>query len=149
MTSKTLNFYRFALLVLAMFIALMLNSCMSFKKCKETYFEKITLQDTVQVVKEVVLTVPKDSIVQQFANDTSFFFHTFREGRAKVIIKRTHDTTYVQAECDSAKVTEKVTFKYLTPKITFGVSPHWRIATWLLIGALIVLFVLYLTKPKK
>ena len=61
MTYKTASIIaKLALLLFALLIALMLNSCMTYRKAKARYAHAVT--DTITISKKVILTIPKDSV---------------------------------------------------------------------------------------
>ena len=148
MTPKTFELAKYLFTLLSAFL---LSSCVTYQKCKEKYFEKVTVHDTVTFSKKVTLLIPKDSIFYRIVNDTARYDKTVNSGRAKLIIKHTADTTYLQAECDSVSKSENVVFKYLPLTNNIGVSPNWRIGVYILAGALLIaiLLIILLYKSKK
>jgi len=141
------NFAKLLLLLFALCIALMLNSCVTYQKCVDKYASKLSKPDTVVYQKYEKLIVPHDSIVLSFVNDTNWVnvIPTIKIGRARLSIKKTKDNTFVRADCDSVSQTI-LTKQYKIYKTTFGVSPNWKYAFHVLFAFFIVLLLYTLIK---
>lgn len=134
------NFAKLLLLLFALCIALMLNSCVTYQKCVDKYASKLSKPDTVVYTQYEKLIVPHDSIVFSFVNDTNWInvLPTIKIGRARLSIKKTKDSTFVRADCDSVSQTI-TTRNYKIYKTSFGVSPNWKYAFYVLFAFFIVL----------
>lgn len=116
----------------------LLTSCVTYQRCKDKF--ATTLTDSVTVTNTVSLTIPKDSIVTRWQNDTVTFVREIQQGRAKVIVEKTKYYTVVKADCDSATKTVTKIVKVKSDTNSFGVAPFWKYASLVLAGIAIVLF---------
>lgn len=127
------------LIILILFLTF---SCVSYKKCKEKFGNQTPKQDTLVYTTFEKLIIPHDSIVYSYVNDTNFinWLPPIKIGRARLSIKKTADSTFIRADCDSVStiVTNKY-FKIFRTTTQFGVSPHWRIAFFVLSGVFVLL----------
>jgi len=134
------------LIIIALLIALMLNSCMTYRKAKSKYAKTVT--DTVRISKEVILRIPKDSVKYRFITDTVPFYDEVRQGRATVKIEYKDKIVKIKADCDSASKTEIVTLKTPQEINTWGVSHWYEKAVYVLSTLLIVGLILFIITKK-
>ncbi|MDI9870588.1 hypothetical protein [Flectobacillus roseus] len=127
---------RYLLILIALIVT---QSCVTFQKCQDK-FGKTTVGDTVTITKTVTLSVPKDSIVTTYQNDTVTFYKEIQQGRARLIIEKTPIYTTIKADCDSVQKTTQVQIKYVPIKNTWGVKPIYKTGFLVLLG--VVLFLL-------
>lgn len=110
--------------LLIIVLCLLLSSCTTYQRCKEKY--GTSYSDTITVENSMTVSIPKDSIVTTVVNDTLTYIKEITEGRAKLIIQKTPQITYIKAECDS--ITKTVTKIERVPiqQAIFGVNPIWK-----------------------
>lgn len=109
------------LLILSVFL---LTSCASYKRCQVKF--ATTLTDSVKVNVPVSVIVPRDSVVTSFKTDTTYLYKEIQQGRAKIIVERTHTITTVQARCDSVIITKTIRVKVPGPQVVWGVKPAFK-----------------------
>lgn len=119
-----------------------LSSCATFNRCKEKFANTVT--DSVRVTVPVSVTVPRDSVVTSFVTDTTYLYKEIQQGRAKVIVERTHTITTVQAKCDSVTIIKKVPVKVPGATVYFGVAPWYKTAFRFTLGALFLVLAVML-----
>lgn len=134
------------LILIALLIALMLNSCMTYKKAKARYAHSTT--DTFRISKEVILKIPKDSVQYRFITDTIPFYDEVRQGRATLRVEYKDKIVKIKADCDSVSKTETVTLKAPQEINTWGVSPVYEKSVYVL-STLLFCAVLYLVINQK
>ena len=149
MDNNKLTFARIFIIVLALFIAFMLNSCMTYRKAKARYAKTVT--DTVRISKQVILSIPKDSVRYRFITDTIPFYDEVQQGRAKVRIEYKNKIVTIKADCDSATRVETVTLKAPQEINTWGIAPWYQTGFHIALGSVIplILFIIYLLKKSK
>lgn len=136
MTYKTVSIIaKLALLLFALLIALMLNSCVSFKKCQEKYGSKYT--DTTFVTVSDTVRIDKDSISVSYRNDT--IFHKVIE-RGNTILTIQKEPKYTYVTCETKEIQKVITLQAKCPPVAqfWGVSPNWKTAVYVLSGALLL-----------
>lgn len=126
------NLARLLLIILSLVIALVLNSCMTYRKAKAKYAHTYT--DTVRISKEVILKIPKDSVQYRFITDTIPFYDEIRQGRATVKVSYKDRIVKIKADCDSATVSETVTLKAPQEINNWGVNPNYEKGFFVLCG---------------
>jgi PBP1b-binding outer membrane lipoprotein LpoB len=124
--------FKALLIILALLIALLLNSCMSYNKAKTRYAR--TVVDTLTVTKKVTVTIPKDSVKYQFVTDTVPFYREIQQGRAKIQVQYQDRIVKIKADCDSTTKTETVTLKTPQEINTWGASPIYEKGFFVLCG---------------
>lgn len=98
----------------------LLDGCMTFEKAQRKYSK------TVEETKDTTLTVhvPADSVAFQLATDTTSVTHEVRQGRARIVYRRTPKQTSVQAFCDTLVITKRIRVR-ITKRI-WGVDPVYK-----------------------
>lgn len=134
------------LIIIALLIALLLNSCMTYRKAKNRYAHTVT--DTVRISKEVILNIPKDSVKYRFITDTIPFYDEVRQGRATVRIEYKDKIVKIKADCDSASKSEIVTLKAPQEINTWGVNPWYEKGVYVL-ATILICGVLYFISHRK
>lgn len=130
--------------LIAIIVILSLNACITYQKCKDRFGS--TVNDTVKVVNSVTVSIPKDSIITSFRNDTITFVKEIVQGRTKVIVEKTPTITYIKAECDSASKTVTKIIEVQKEATSFGVNPLWQKAVYALLIVLFILLISYFIK---
>lgn len=126
---------KFLLLLIAVLIAMLLNSCVTYKACKTKFGSNYT--DTTYVTKQVIVSVPKDSINTVYRNDTNFVKVV---ETARTILKIQKEPTYTYITCQSKEIIKTLTVKAPCPPVpqNWGVSPYYRTGVFVLSGALLL-----------
>jgi hypothetical protein len=129
------NFAKALLLLFAMLIVFMLNSCVTYKKCKDKFSMNYT--DTTYVTVQVRDTIKKDSVNMVYRNDTNF---TKVIETARTTLRIQKEPTYTYITCESKEIIKTVTVKAPCPPVpqTWGVAPWHRTVNYVLLGALIL-----------
>lgn len=133
------NFAKLLLLIFALCIALMLNSCVTYKKCMDKFAKELAAPDTIVHTEYQNVIVPHDSVIYSYVNDTNFlnWLPPIQIGRAKLSIRKTKDSTFIRADC-TGDTTIVATKHYQIRKMEFGISPNWRTGFFVLLGAFIL-----------
>lgn len=132
------NLAKLLLLLFALCIVAMLNSCVTYKKCQDKFGSNYT--DTTYVTKEVTTVIPKDSITTVFRNDTNFTHVVETE---RTILKIQKEPTYTYVTCESKEIIKTITVKAPCPPVpqNWGVAPWHKTVNYVLLGALILAFI--------
>lgn len=135
------------LIIFALLIDLMLNSCMSYRKAKNRYAKTVT--DTIRISKEVILKIPKDSVQYRFITDTIPFYDEVRQGRATIKVQYRDRVVTVKADCDSASKSETVTLKVPQQITTWGVANWYKEAFLVSIGCILSFIIIHFAFQKR
>ncbi|TKT89489.1 hypothetical protein [Dyadobacter frigoris] len=108
--------------LLFVLLFLFATSCVTYKNC-ERKFSKSVVADSVKIMVPVSVLVPKDSVILSFKTDTTYLYKEIQQGRAKVIVERTHTITQIKAECDTVTIYKKVPYKVPGERVIWGVAP--------------------------
>ena len=134
------NLPRFQLFIMLPVLIYCMSDCMTYRKAKAKYatvkVDTITVRNTI--------TIPKDSIRYVMHNDTTTYIREVRQGRAKLVIEKTHDITYIKADCDS--MTKTVQTLVPQQQVTWGIAPWYKEALAFALGIVIVLLIILLAK---
>jgi hypothetical protein len=136
-------------LLFSLFVLFAVCSCASYKRCQQKFASTIT--DSVKISVPVSVLVPRDSVITAFVTDTTYLYKEIQQGRAKVIVERTHSITTVQAQCDSVTITKPVYVKVPGPRVVWGVSPKYKTQSkigWGLLALAISVIILLLENRK-
>ncbi|SDK34807.1 hypothetical protein SAMN05421823_102520 [Catalinimonas alkaloidigena] len=107
-------------------VLLLLSGCATYQRCQRKFAE--TVVDTVQIAVPIAVAVPKDSVVTRFHTDTTHLRIEEHQGRARVVIHRYYDTTYVYAYCDTLTVRD--TIPVTLPHATTVFHPATKAIAW-------------------
>jgi hypothetical protein len=124
-------------------------SCASYKRCQQKFANIVT--DSVKVTVPVSILVPKDSVIATFVTDTTYLYKEVQQGRARVIVERTHSITTVQAKCDTMFITKYVPVKVPGARVVWGVSPKYKTQSkigWGLLAIALSLIIVLLKNRK-
>ncbi len=130
--------------LIAIILIISLNACISYQKCKDRF--GTTVADTVKVINSVTVSIPRDSVITSFRNDTITFVREIVHGRTKVIVEKTPTITYIKAECDSATKTVTKIIEVQKEATNFGVNPLWQKAVYALLILLFIVLMSYFMK---
>lgn len=119
-----------------------LSSCVTYKRCQQKFGEN-AVTDSVKVTVPVSVLVPRDTVITSFVTDTTYLYKEVQQGRAKVIVERTHSITTVQAKCDTVTIIKKVPIKVPGPQVVWGVAP-WHKTAFRLTAAGLILALVYI-----
>jgi hypothetical protein len=138
--------------IILVILVLAVASCTSFKRCQLKFANQLTTVDSIKVPVPVSVVVPRDSVITSFVTDTTYLYKEIQQGRARVIVERTHSITTVQARCDTVTITRIIRVSVPGPRVIWGVKPWYKtafeVSIRLLIFAIATIIFLNFRKPK-
>jgi hypothetical protein len=121
------------LLLLTSTMIFLLSSCMTYEKAVKKYGHMA--KDSLHITVRDTVTIPKDSVIVHLNNDTITTYKEIQQGRAKVIVERTHTQTTIKATCEADTIyLQKIVT--LPPVVKFGIAPWFKTAFWIVLAIL-------------
>lgn len=132
-------------------LVLLCQGCVTYQKCMDKFSQSIS--DTVTVTKNVTVTIPHDSIITIYTNDTIPFYTVYKQGRARLTVDKKPKITIIKADCDSTTKVVETKYKYIRTTNHIGIAPKWKTYSYVLLGALVLallcIVIIYFTKRKR
>ncbi len=116
------------LLASALFFLTSLSGCMTYERAVKK-FGHMAYDSTTITVRDTVI-IPKDSVSLILKNDTTTVYREIQQGRAKVIVERTHTYTIIKATCAGDTIARETKAK-VAPRVSFGVAGWYQPAFWI------------------
>lgn len=124
-------------LITIILLAIWLQGCMSYERAVKKY--GTTVFDTLVNVIQVPVVVPHDSVITTFKTDTTYYIKEEQQGRARVQIIRTPQTTVVRADCDSTTIIKEHIVRVPVQSVQWGVNKWYKYGFWIMVALFAIL----------